>query len=318
VQDARTALEKIPDDPQANQVVGAFYCFVQGKWTTGLPLLARSGDELLKGLATRDLESSRAGGDEQLKLADDWWAAADRRSDDATALHARAGYWYRKALPAAKGLAKLRAEKRLATLPAALPADEAEAETAGTVRSFRFTDRSSLADFVLKGADKIEDPAEELPRGGQLWQIVDDELQIRSLGNSKSTQVVLTQPYDAIAEVTITGRIVPPNQNNFRFEVGRHRFIFNWEMRDKNLILIDSEVVHEYGPPAVTPGKLHKFAVKQVGDAIVVSVDGRELFDFEGQLQGEFKFRAEEGSTIGIQSLTIEGKAADKPLDLRR
>ncbi len=56
--------------------------------------------------------------------------------------------------------------------------------------------------------------------------------------------------------------------------------------------------------------------MKQAGGAIRVSVDDRQLFEFAGELKGEFRFRAEEGSTIGIQSLSIEGQAAGKPAEL--
>ncbi len=249
LQDAKTTLEQHPDDPQANQTVGAYYCFVRGDWAAGLPLLARASDEVLKPLAARDLDGAKLGAEQQLKLGDDWWAVADKRAGDATALHARAGYWYRRALPAVKGLARLKAEKRLATLPATDPAmDDDETPGGEAVRSYRFADPSSLADFVIKGAAKIEDAPADLPRGSKLWQIKDEELQIRSLGESKSTQVVLAQPFDSISEVVVKGRLVPPNQNNFRFEIGRYRFIFNWEMGDKNLILIDGNITHEFSP----------------------------------------------------------------------
>ncbi len=317
VQDARSVLKENPDDPPANQTVGAFCCFVQGDWAAGLPLLALASDKGLKSLAARDLESADLGIEQQIQLADDWWAAAEKRADAPSALQSRAAYWYRRALPATTGLVKLKIEKRLATLPSAdpPPAEAAPSRTDG-VRLFRFADRSSLADFAIKGAAKIEDPVEDLPRDSELWQIVDGELRIRSLGQSKSTQVILTQPYDSIAELSIKGRIVPPHRNNFRFEIGRHRFIFNWEREDKNLVLVDSNITHQFAP-AVTPGKVHTFAVKQAGSRISVSVDGEQVVEFDGQLKGEVKFRAEEGTTIGIQSLSIDGKGGEKSLDQR-
>ncbi|MBI3877243.1 MAG: hypothetical protein HY300_15015, partial [Verrucomicrobia bacterium] len=40
-----------PDDPGANLAVGQFLCFVKGDWESGLPLLAKSDDNVLKTLA---------------------------------------------------------------------------------------------------------------------------------------------------------------------------------------------------------------------------------------------------------------------------
>ena len=111
---AKNTLEKTPDDPEANLVVGKYDCFVKGDWDTGLPMLALGKDEMLNALAKQELEGV-VSATEQAKLGDAWWNMAEKQ--EATAkkqMQARARYWYQKALPAFAGLIKDKLEKRVA------------------------------------------------------------------------------------------------------------------------------------------------------------------------------------------------------------
>ena len=70
----RAALLKVEmksDDPDANLVVGKYVCFIKGEWPIGLPHLAKSGDETLKTLATRDV-GKPPDADARVHLADGW------------------------------------------------------------------------------------------------------------------------------------------------------------------------------------------------------------------------------------------------------
>ena len=107
-------LEENADDPEANLTVGKHYCFDQTDWTAGLPHLIKGSNAALKEMAQADL-TRPAGPAEQVKLGNRWWDLAERlRSDvEKNGVKARAGYWYRLALPRLKGLERTLYEKRL-------------------------------------------------------------------------------------------------------------------------------------------------------------------------------------------------------------
>lgn len=114
---ALAVLKKTPDDPAANLEAGRYFCLVKGDWTRGLPMLAKGSDAAVKALAAKELAAAKTAGGAE--LGDAWWEAADR---EPTALwkspmHERAVFWYRQALNDAKGLARVKIEKRIQSLP---------------------------------------------------------------------------------------------------------------------------------------------------------------------------------------------------------
>jgi hypothetical protein len=115
---AKQALEVLagnPTDPEANLAVGKYRCFLKGDWENGLPMLALGSDASLSQLAKKELLKP-ADSDAQVALADAWWEVATQEDDPAGGpLQQRAAYWYRKALPGLTGLAKAKAEQRIAT-----------------------------------------------------------------------------------------------------------------------------------------------------------------------------------------------------------
>ncbi|HWB00046.1 MAG TPA: hypothetical protein VG713_16220, partial [Pirellulales bacterium] len=117
-QKALDTLERNPDDPAANLVVGRYRCFVQSDWAGGLKYLAASGDSHLQELAAKSI----AVGNDPLtvaELGDAWWDAAERaKSKDKVELRQGAAHWYAAALEGLSGLARTRVEKRLAELSA--------------------------------------------------------------------------------------------------------------------------------------------------------------------------------------------------------
>ncbi len=116
VKAARLTVEKTPDDPEANLAVGKYLCFVKGDWDRGLAMLALGKDEALKALAKQEIDGA-ASSTEQARLGDGWWSMAeDKEKTLKKQMQARAGYWYRKALPGLTGLMKAKVEKRLAVV----------------------------------------------------------------------------------------------------------------------------------------------------------------------------------------------------------
>lgn len=105
-------------DPDANLVVGRYYSLVKGDWEKGRSYLALGSDETLKALAIKELKGVfRA--DEQVAMGDGWWEfAATNEEDVARQCQARAGYWYRLALPSLTGLSRDKVESRLSLLRA--------------------------------------------------------------------------------------------------------------------------------------------------------------------------------------------------------
>ena len=126
---ALAVLEKSPADPDANLTVGKYFSFVKRNWEKGLPMLAQGSDPTLKALGVKESQPPAAA-EKQAGLADQWWAVAEseQAGPNSKAMQARAGYWYTQALPGLSGLAKVKAEKRLAE---AEPASVAEASANG-------------------------------------------------------------------------------------------------------------------------------------------------------------------------------------------
>jgi hypothetical protein len=110
---ARATLEKNPQSPDANLIVGRYSCFVKGDWNTGLGHLALSSDEDLKRLANADLNSPSKPED-QTALGDLWWKLSETQPYEVSGkIQERARYWYQKALPHVDGFTKSKIEHRL-------------------------------------------------------------------------------------------------------------------------------------------------------------------------------------------------------------
>ncbi len=98
------ALKAAPDDPDANQVVGEFYCLRKQDWDRGVRFLALGRDKGLAGAAAKDV-AAPATPDKQAAVGDAWWDLA--KSADSSpalpetreALRRRAYTWYNQALP---------------------------------------------------------------------------------------------------------------------------------------------------------------------------------------------------------------------------
>lgn len=120
-------LKKSPNDPAANLEAGRYFCLMKGDWTRGLPMLAKGSDAAMKALAGKELSATKASG---VEIGDAWWDAADREATSLwkPAMQERAIFWYRQVVDGVKGLAKLRIEKRIQSLPGRMGSD-AEGQT---------------------------------------------------------------------------------------------------------------------------------------------------------------------------------------------
>jgi hypothetical protein len=131
----RSKLEQNPDDPAANLALGKYHCFYRHDWQSGLPLLAKGDDAALKLAATKDLEKPSEAA-EMAKLGDMWWVLGEGESGRVQeAARWRAAHWYHQALPKLSGLARARAEQRLASAGGADEKKSAEMKSAETRRS---------------------------------------------------------------------------------------------------------------------------------------------------------------------------------------
>ncbi len=112
-QKAMATLKGMPDDPEANLIVGKYLCFNKGNWKKGLPMLAKGSDDTFKALAAKDVAGA-ANANEQVKLGDAWWDVANVQEGMAKKqVEDRACYWYRQASPNLSGLTKDKVEKRI-------------------------------------------------------------------------------------------------------------------------------------------------------------------------------------------------------------
>jgi formylglycine-generating enzyme required for sulfatase activity len=131
-QEAQDTLKSNPADAAANLAVGKYLCFTKGQWRRGLPYLAKAGDKELQEVAGMETPTPPAAGDDQVKLADQWWdLGQSRRSPQRERLLLHAGSWYERAEASMKpGLLKSKIDKRLneiAGLEVAGPSDSDDA-----------------------------------------------------------------------------------------------------------------------------------------------------------------------------------------------
>jgi hypothetical protein len=109
VKPAVRTLKDKPDDPQANRIVGAFWCLGKEEWKKGLPLLARSDEKALADAARMEQDEPTAPA-KQAALGDAWFELANKHAEYRSAMQQRAGLWYTKALLALTDKEKERVE----------------------------------------------------------------------------------------------------------------------------------------------------------------------------------------------------------------
>lgn len=111
---ANATHETSPGDPEANETVGGYYCFVKGDWLRGLPMLAKCSDEAIMRAAKTELaepETAVA----KLAVGDAWWDLASKHRDKTAAksIKLHAGACYEEVIDDLTGLQKAKYDKRI-------------------------------------------------------------------------------------------------------------------------------------------------------------------------------------------------------------
>ncbi len=301
---ALDAIEANPADPEANLAAGRYYCLLKGDWDKGLSMLALGSDPALKELAVKELRQV-AEPREKLALGDGWWDLAEKADGIAEShLRARAVHWYKRVLPKLSGLHKVRLEKRLREVGGGAAGGLAGSKIAAAKKpkvppkpvlpehTVRFTSADVMKRFV------VQDGAEIMVQNGVLGM--------------KRGRVTYGPYFKSISSVKIVGGIVPPKMHNFRASVGPVNMILNWEMGNENHIRYCPKGARSSKgvtrPPALIPGKFHVIEVKQIGNAVVVLIDGRRHFAHPGTLEGTVTIYPAHGSQIAVKEIAVEGK----------
>ncbi len=205
-------LRKSPDDPEANLVVGRHECFVKGDWDKGLPMLAKSSDEILKSAVK--LESEAVEPEQIAKAADAWWDMAEKENASVVkvALKIHALGLYEKALPDLTDATKTAAEKRIA-----------QAEASGRQHKVTLTKDFFIGVFeVTQGQwDKVmksnpsnfKDVGKSAPVENVSWN--NCQAFMKELNGKKSSNLVFRLPTEAEWEYVCRG-----GQNSSGFEFG--------------------------------------------------------------------------------------------------
>ena len=129
-----------PSDPVANFAVGRFRCFRKGDWRSGLPLLAKGFNKLLKTLAEDEL-AAPATPQKQFDLANRWYDQAKLQPSAAQpVVYSHASTWYAAALPGLAGADKTTATERIAQYPPPAVAPKVNGAASKVAKEFWFND----------------------------------------------------------------------------------------------------------------------------------------------------------------------------------
>ncbi len=119
--DAMQRIKSNADDPKMNEVCGLFLALQQDEWEDAVPYLAKAAIKSVRDAAIAD-QQRPTDNQEQIAVANLWWDAAHAMDKkDRPAMLTRALFWYRRAEPNAKGLARVQVEKRLQEIANATP-----------------------------------------------------------------------------------------------------------------------------------------------------------------------------------------------------
>jgi hypothetical protein len=118
---AAATLKDMPDDAEANLLLGKFLCFRKNDWDQGLPFLKKSKDAALSGLAEKELKNP-ATATEKREVADAWWDRSQAIEGTAKVpFLRRAYYWYTLCATGPEGPEKTDIDKRLRQLEKLVP-----------------------------------------------------------------------------------------------------------------------------------------------------------------------------------------------------
>jgi hypothetical protein len=292
-------LEETPTDPGANKRVGLYECLVKEDWKAGLLRLLLSDDADLRRLAAADL-SRPSRPEEQARLADDWWAYAEKLEGQMQAsARWRAADWYRKAFGKLTGLPRTTAMRRIEQIESDIPNRQRILFASDAV-----LDRFLLARRFNRNGVWSWQPVEV----SEHWQVADDQLVVTSTERQEEVLSIVGSYYRSIEYVRVLGRIVPPQIENLRVTAGPLHVIFNWELGAENHAKVSNARAGMTQPHRLVPGMTHVIEIKQAGKNALVLVDGKEEFSVPVQLQGIVQVGTAVGSIAAYREIVIEGE----------
>lgn len=121
-QKAVAVLKSSPNDPEANNTLGAYWLFERKRWESGLKYLAKGSDKALAEAAELDLATPKTA-KERTTLADLWYKLGrDSRAERKLLFVERAWDWYSAAIVIATGDDDLKPMERAKEIEKAYPA----------------------------------------------------------------------------------------------------------------------------------------------------------------------------------------------------
>lgn len=268
------AIAKKPDDPGLNRAAGRFRCLAQGRWTVGLPLLAKGPDGPLRDAASKDLAKPE-NGTGRMEVADAWWSLAQEERDALrrSRLLDRARLWYEAALPDLSTLARLQVERRLKEF----------GET-----PFRSRGGQGAAVNLLAWLD----PEKGVPPNMPAWSLEGNVLASPAGGNSRlATACLPPAEYDVIATVErLEGRgyfvlglvaaekkfhVLIDYQNAQLSSISYFNRLWGQGLQRAHP---DDQIVHS--GPLLTNGKPGTVVCSVRASRLLVSVDGKRVVDY--------------------------------------
>ncbi len=183
IKKAVDTLAQNPDDAEANLAVGRFRCFVRNDFATGIPLLAKSSNAVLRGLAEGELGKLQ----DAVSFADignRWYELAKSYESGkyARRFQERAFFWYDRAWPLLSGIARVGFDKEQ---------NERE-ERFGKVNLLRLID-----------PEQDSKPLREAVKAAYVWKLEGGILDAPSLAGMAMIEIPYTMPADYELELIL-------------------------------------------------------------------------------------------------------------------
>jgi hypothetical protein len=136
------------------------------------------------------------------------------------------------------------------------------------------------------------------------WHVEDGLLHGKAIGESNSA--TCRYAFRNTRSVVIRGGILGDANRNFRCKAGDVNLLLNWEVADENHFWRNG-TRYAKGPRALVSGKEHTIVFLQDEDRVHVLIDGVELWNEPGCLDGTVTVYPALGSEIFVREILIDG-----------
>lgn len=141
---------------------------------------------------------------------------------------------------------------------------------------------------------------------GGAWRVEQGRLLGRSLGPDVATRATARFAWRRIDCVTFRAGIQSADGLNLRLAVGNVNILFNWEVADQNHFYFAETVAHT-APRLLKAGREYAIQLRQLGDEVVVCLDGCPVATGPGRLEGTVTVYPALGSEIFVRSIEVVG-----------